>query len=57
MVLGKGGQRIKAVGKDSRTELEELLARRVHLFLFVKVHESWADDPERYHDLGLKFDS
>ena len=57
MVLGKGGQRIKAVGQDSRTELEELLARRVHLFLFVKVRESWADDPERYRDLGLKFDS
>ena len=57
MVLGKGGQRIKAVGQDSRTELEELLARRVHLFLFVKVRESWADDPERYRDLGLEFDS
>ena len=57
MVLGKGGQRIKAVGQDSRTELEELLARRVHLFLFVKVRESWADDPERYRDMGLEFDS
>ena len=57
MVLGKGGQRIKAVGQDSRIELEELLARRVHLFLFVKVRESWADDPERYRDMGLEFDS
>ncbi len=57
MVLGKGGQRIKAVGQDSRTELEELLARRVHLFLFVKVREGWADDPELYRDMGLEFDS
>ena len=57
MILGKGGQRIKAVGQDSRTELEELLARRVHLFLFVKVREGWADDPERYRDMGLEFDS
>ena len=57
MVLGKGGQRIKAVGQDSRVELEELFARRVHLFLFVKVRESWADDPERYRDMGLEFDS
>ena len=57
MVLGKDGQRIKAVGQDSRTELEELLARRVHLFLFVKVREGWADDPERYRDMGLEFDS
>ncbi|MEE8173620.1 MAG: GTPase Era [Alphaproteobacteria bacterium] len=57
MVLGKGGQRIKAVGQESRTELESLLARRVHLFLFVKVREGWRDDPERYRDLGLEFDS
>ena len=57
MVLGKGGQRIKSVGQESRTELESLLARRVHLFLFVKVREGWRDDPERYRDLGLEFDS
>ena len=57
MVLGKGGQRIKSVGQESRTELEDLLARRVHLFLFVKVREDWHDDPERYRDLGLEFDS
>jgi GTP-binding protein Era len=57
MVLGKGGHRIKSVGQESRTELEDLLARRVHLFLFVKVREGWRDDPERYRDLGLEFDS
>ena len=57
MVLGKGGKRIKSVGQESRIELEELLARRVHLFLFVKVREGWLDDPERYRDLGLEFDS
>ena len=57
MVLGKGGQRIKSVGQESRTELESLLDRRVHLFLFVKVREGWHDDPERYRDLGLEFDS
>ena len=57
MVLGKGGQRIKSVGQESRLELESLLARRVHLFLFVKLREGWHDDPERYRDLGLEFDS
>ena len=57
MVLGKGGRRIKSVSQDSCTELEELLQRRVHLFLFVKVREGWRDDPERYRDLGLEFDS
>jgi GTP-binding protein Era len=57
MVLGKGGQRIKSIGREARGELETLLGRRVHLFLFVKVREGWRDDPERYRDLGLEFDS
>ncbi|AWK89031.1 GTPase Era [Azospirillum thermophilum] len=55
IVLGKGGQRIKALGKAARTELEDMLERRVHLILFVKVREDWVDDPERYEAWGLDF--
>lgn len=55
IVLGKGGRQIKAVGTAARLELEELFGRRVHLFLYVKVRPGWADDPERYRDLGLEF--
>jgi GTP-binding protein Era len=29
--------------------------RKVHLFLFVKVREKWADDPERYREMGLEW--
>ena len=57
IVLGKGGQRIKALGAAARAELETLLERRVHLFVFVKVRERWGDDPERYRDLGLDFNA
>ena len=57
IVLGKGGQMIKAVGAASREDLQELLGCRVHLFLFVKVREKWGDDPERYRDWGLDFDA
>jgi GTP-binding protein Era len=53
IVLGKGGQKIKAVGQAAREELERLLEMRVHLFLFVKVREDWPLDPERYQELGL----
>lgn len=53
IVLGKGGQTIKAIGKDAREELEEMLDRKVHLFLFVKVRERWAEDPERFRVMGL----
>lgn len=55
IVLGRGGQRIKALGKAARLELEEMLERRVHLILFVKVREGWVDDPERYRAWGLDF--
>lgn len=56
IVLGQGGQRIKAIGARARAELEHLLDRRVHLFLFVKVRENWVEDRERYAALGLDYD-
>ena len=54
IVLGKRGQQIKSIGATARTELEALLGRRIHLFLYVKVRD-WSDDPERYRDFGLDF--
>lgn len=55
IVLGEGGKRIKAIGARARGELERMLGRRVHLFLFVKVRENWLDDRERYAALGLDY--
>jgi GTPase len=55
IVLGKDGQTIKAIGAASRRELEAITEGRVHLFLFVKVRENWAEDPERYREMGLEF--
>jgi GTP-binding protein Era len=55
IVLGQGGQHIKKIGADARKEIGELFEREVHLFLFVKVREGWADDPERYRQMGLEF--
>ncbi|TVR99018.1 MAG: GTPase Era [Rhodospirillales bacterium] len=54
IILGKGGQRIREIGRAARSELEQLLDRRVHLFLYVKVRD-WTDDPERFRDLGLDY--
>jgi GTPase len=56
IVLGEGGQRIKTIGARARAELERMLDRRVHLFLFVKVRENWVEDRERYRALGLDYD-
>jgi GTP-binding protein Era len=55
IVLGKGGQTIKAIGQSARREIAEAADAPVHLFLFVKVRENWADDPERYREMGLEF--
>ena len=55
IVLGKAGQTIKAIGEAARRELAEILEKKVHLFLFVKVREGWGDDPERYRQMGLEF--
>jgi GTP-binding protein Era len=55
IVLGKGGATIKLIGEMARKELEELFERRVHLFLFVKVSEDWAEKREHYREMGLEY--
>ncbi|MFT6659551.1 GTPase Era [Maritalea sp.] len=55
IVLGKNGRAIKTIGEESRKELCEMFDTKVHLFLFVKVREKWADDPSRYREMGLEF--
>jgi GTP-binding protein Era len=55
IVLGKGGQTIRAIGAEARREIAQVIEQPVHLFLFVKVREGWGDDPERYREMGLEF--
>lgn len=53
IVIGKGGETIKAISMAARTEIADVAEQPIHLFLFVKVRENWADDPERYREMGL----
>ena len=55
IVLGKGGSQIKEIGQAARTELEEMLERRVQLKLFVKVQEDWPEKSSFYQAMGLDF--
>jgi GTPase len=55
IVLGEGGRTIKAIGMAARKEISEAAEQKIHLFLFVKVRENWADDPEHYRTMGLEF--
>ncbi|MFZ5669682.1 MAG: GTPase Era [Pseudomonadota bacterium] len=56
IVIGEKGQTLKWIGKASREELADILDRPVHLFLHVKVRETWAEERETYQGLGLEFD-
>jgi GTP-binding protein Era len=55
IVLGAKGRTIKEIGSAARAEIGEIAGAKVHLFLFVKVRERWADDPERYREMGLDY--
>ena len=55
IVLGKGGQTIKAIGAAARAEIAAAIEQPAHLFLHVKVRDGWMDDPERYRAIGLEF--
>ena len=55
IALGKGGKTIKIIGQLAREEMEEIFGHRVHLFLFVKVDENWAESREHYEQMGLEF--
>ena len=54
IVLGKNGQTMKKIGQAAREEITETIGQTAHLFLFVKVREKWADDPERLRMMGLE---
>jgi len=55
ILLGKGGETIKAVSKAAREEIAEFVGHPVHLFLQVKVRPGWLDEAERYSEMGLNF--
>ena len=55
IVLGKGGETIKAISMAARKDIAEAADKPIHLFLFVKVRQHWKDDPERYREMGIEF--
>jgi GTP-binding protein Era len=53
IVIGKGASRLKAVGIESRRDIENLLGHRCHLELFVKVEKDWRDKAQLLNDMGI----
>ena len=54
IVIGTGGDRIKQIGIAARKTIEATLGRRIHLALFVRVEEGWAQDERKLADLGYQ---
>jgi len=52
IVIGKGGEKLKAIGTQARQDMEKLFGGKVFLELFVKVREGWTDDPATLRRLG-----
>ncbi len=52
IVIGKGGEKIKVIGRDARVDIEEMMGCKVYLELFVKVKSGWADDERALRSLG-----
>ena len=52
MVIGKGGSKIKTIGREARLDMQNLFERKVYLELWVKVKSGWADDERALRSLG-----
>jgi GTP-binding protein Era len=54
IVIGKGGEKLKEVGKQARIDMEKLFGTKVFLQLWVKVKEGWSDNERILSSLGYK---
>jgi GTP-binding protein Era len=52
IVIGKGGQKLRAIGEMARKEIEALLGRRVYLDLWVHMERNWTRDPRALDEFG-----
>jgi GTP-binding protein Era len=52
IVVGKGGSLMKKIGRQARLELKREYATPVHLEMWVKVRDNWADNDKDLAQLG-----
>jgi GTPase len=54
IVIGQRGERLKEIGRLARIELADLWQRSVHLELWVKIKENWADSEMALRQFGYE---
>ena len=52
IIIGKGGEQLKEIGKRSRKSMENLFGHQVYLQLWVKIKSGWANDERMLQNLG-----
>jgi GTP-binding protein Era len=55
MIIGKGGQTLKKIASEARTDIESFLDMRVNLQCWVKVKEDWRNKDGLIQNFGLSF--
>lgn len=53
IIIGKGGQQLRAIGQRARKNIQKLLGTRVYLDLVVKVAKEWQRNPKHMNRLGF----
>ena len=57
IIIGKGGAMLKKVGSAARTELEQMLHRKINLKIWVKIKENWRNSDFLLNDFGYSIDN
>jgi GTP-binding protein Era len=51
-VIGRGGEKLKQIGRAAREDIERMLATKVYLELFVRVQKNWTRDTRAMRKFG-----
>ena len=54
IVIGRNGSKLKTIGTGARLEIQDLMDKKVHLKLWVKVRKNWRKDPAQLKGLGYR---
>jgi GTP-binding protein Era len=54
IVIGAGGEKLKAIASGARVDMEKLFGAKVYLEVWVKVRNGWIDDPRALRHMGYE---
>ena len=54
IIIGKGGQMLKEIGKQARIEIETFLGCHIYIGIFVRVQKNWRKDPRAKLEFGYR---